>query len=452
MARGKLSVCMIVRDEALMLADCLASIKGVFHQLVVVDTGSTDDTVAIAKSFGAQVHHFEWVDDFAAARNESIRHATGDWILWLDADERLRSDSVEPLRKLLTPAHRPTIYRVMIRNLQQDQLNFTLSVFHRLISNHGGIRFSGRIHEQVSPSLKAVGGREKPSDIVLDHLGYALDSDELLAKRKRYQVLLELMTKEQPDSAYAHFTLGQNCALTGDYEAALQAYLRALEIGEFTGMTAIPLLNSTAEACWELGRIEDAEKYARQSLANTEGQSDANFRLYKVMRSRGDIEGQIQCLEKVLTVTVKVKRGIHGGFRQDILLPEQHILFSLGELYLSVENFGGAEKVLRRCLDLEPGSRETRERLASALAQLGRWEDLLVILNELPRPLPDQFRELGGVALIKLRRFEEAIVYYGVWLKDHPAHEGIRRRLAGLHAKIGNVAAAERLLREAPRS
>ena len=170
------------------------------------------------------------------------------------------------------------------------------------------------------------------------------------------------------------------------------------------------------------------------------------------MRSRGDIEGQIQCLEKVLTVTVKVKRGIHGGFRQDILLPEQHILFSLGELYLSVENFGGAEKVLRRCLDLEPGSRETRERLASALAQLGRWEDLLVILNELPRPLPDQFRELGGVALIKLRRFEEAIVYYGVWLKDHPAHEGIRRRLAGLHAKIGNVAAAERLLREAPRS
>lgn len=452
MARGKLSVCMIVRDEALMLSDCLASIKEVAHQVVVVDTGSTDDTVAIAKSFGAQVHHFKWVDDFAAARNESISHATGDWILWLDADERLMPDSVDPLRKLLTPAHRPTIYQVLIRNLQKDQLNFTLSMAHRLISNHGGIRFSGRIHEQVRPSLKAVRGREKPSDIVLDHLGYALDSDDLLAKRKRYQVLLELMAKEQPDSAYAHFTLGQNCALTGNYEAALQAYLRALEIGEFTGMAAIPLLNTTAEACWELGRIEDAEKYARQSLAITEGQSDANFRLYKVMRSRGDIQGQIQCLEKVLAVTVKMKRGIHGGFLQDILLPEQHVLFSLGELYLSIEDFAKAEKVLRRCLDLEPGSREARERLASALAHLGRWEDLLVILNELPRPLPDQFRELGGLALIKLRRFEEAIVYYGAWLKDHPSHEGIRRRLAGLHAKVGNVAAAERLLREAPRS
>ena len=101
---------MIVRDEASLLSECLASIQNVAQQIVVVDTGSNDDTVAIAKSFGAEVHHFEWIDDFAAARNESLRFATGDWILWLDADERLMPESLPHLKRLLAPASSPTVY------------------------------------------------------------------------------------------------------------------------------------------------------------------------------------------------------------------------------------------------------------------------------------------------------------------------------------------------------
>ena len=88
-----LSVCMIVRNESHHLPKALASVKGIAAEIVVVDTGSTDDTVSIASAMGAKVLHFAWIDDFAAARNAALEAATQPWILSLDADQRLASDS-----------------------------------------------------------------------------------------------------------------------------------------------------------------------------------------------------------------------------------------------------------------------------------------------------------------------------------------------------------------------
>jgi glycosyltransferase involved in cell wall biosynthesis len=87
--KPRLSVCMIVKNEERFLGQCLASVKDIADELIVIDTGSTDRTVEIAREHGAHVGHFEWCNDFAAARNASIAPATGDWILFLDADEGL---------------------------------------------------------------------------------------------------------------------------------------------------------------------------------------------------------------------------------------------------------------------------------------------------------------------------------------------------------------------------
>ena len=95
----RLSVCMIVRDEERNLPRCLKSVKSIADEIIVVDTGSQDNTVLVAKELGADVYYFEWCDDFAAARNESLKHATGDWIFQIDADEELLPDSVSVLRK-----------------------------------------------------------------------------------------------------------------------------------------------------------------------------------------------------------------------------------------------------------------------------------------------------------------------------------------------------------------
>src|SRR6516225_959689 len=92
---------MIVRDEERYLAGCLESVADLVDEIIVVDTGSTDSTPDIARRFGARVSHFQWVDDFSAARNESLRHATGEWIFWLDADERLDAPNRSKFQQLL---------------------------------------------------------------------------------------------------------------------------------------------------------------------------------------------------------------------------------------------------------------------------------------------------------------------------------------------------------------
>ena len=99
--RASVSLTMIVRDEEENLARCLGSVRGLFDEIVVVDTGSVDRTKEIAREFGARVFDFVWIDDFAAARNEALAHATGDYAFWLDADDVVEPDEKEKLRALL---------------------------------------------------------------------------------------------------------------------------------------------------------------------------------------------------------------------------------------------------------------------------------------------------------------------------------------------------------------
>src|ERR1019366_8922929 len=135
--------------EEKFLAQCLKSVRGFATQIVVVDTGSTDRTVEIAREFGAEIYSFPWCDDFAAARNAALEHATGDWILMLDADEELPSAQhaalLADLKKSGVLAHRLPL----VNAGQNDGRSFV----PRLFRNAPDVYYSGRIHEQVFPSL-----------------------------------------------------------------------------------------------------------------------------------------------------------------------------------------------------------------------------------------------------------------------------------------------------------
>ena len=104
-----MSLTMIVRDEEKNLSSCLESVRGVFDEIIVVDTGSKDRTIEIARSFGASVFAFEWIDSFAAARNEALSHAKGDYAFWLDADDVVEPRELEKLRALLATLTRPAV-------------------------------------------------------------------------------------------------------------------------------------------------------------------------------------------------------------------------------------------------------------------------------------------------------------------------------------------------------
>jgi glycosyltransferase involved in cell wall biosynthesis len=186
---------MIVRDEQAVLARCLASVRGVADEIVVVDTGSTDATVPIAREYGATVVHHDFHPiDFAAARNVGLDRAAGDFVLVLDADETLDPASA-PAVRLLAAEQENVGYVVTRRNLAPDKTWFDHAV--RLFPHRAGYRYRHRVHETIDDSILAAGGRIRRSEIVLDH--HLPAADEVRAKGLRYIALLEEEATADPD-------------------------------------------------------------------------------------------------------------------------------------------------------------------------------------------------------------------------------------------------------------
>jgi tetratricopeptide (TPR) repeat protein len=209
-SRPRLSLVMIAKNEERFLPACLESVRGVVDEIVLVDTGSTDRTVEIARQHGAKVLHRAWDEDFSAARNHGLEHATGDWALWLDADERLPQGEGEKLRRLVESAP-PEIggYSVTIRNYLSLKEGAEV-IWHRacrLFRVHPRIRFTGRIHEQILRSVHDAGFGRGPSDLVLDHYGYASDVVEERNKNQRFISMLEREVRENLDPSFLGFHL-----------------------------------------------------------------------------------------------------------------------------------------------------------------------------------------------------------------------------------------------------
>ncbi len=147
---------MIVKNEAHNIGACIESFADLVDEIIVTDTGSTDDTVAIAKRMGAKVFHFPWIDHFAAARNESLRHATGEWIFWMDADDRLDAENRARLRRLfadLPDGKVAYVFKVLCPPKNAGDSG-TVVDHVRLFRNLPGLSWEHRIHEQILPALR----------------------------------------------------------------------------------------------------------------------------------------------------------------------------------------------------------------------------------------------------------------------------------------------------------
>jgi hypothetical protein len=222
---------MIVRDEAADLPRCLASVTGVVDELVVVDTGSTDTTVAIALAAGARVLHQPWHDDFAAARNVGLEAATGEWILHLDADEELPESTRAALRAALGRVEADAI-AVTMRNLTPpgDPVAHTDTAIVRMFRNRPTHRYEGRIHEHVAAAVVAAGGRVVaiPSLVILHH-GYARPTVQGGEDRDARNLrLLALALTERPDDPHLLFQYGRQLKGAERWTEAEQALRAAL--------------------------------------------------------------------------------------------------------------------------------------------------------------------------------------------------------------------------------
>lgn len=214
-----ISLCMIVRNEERVLGACLDSVKGAFAQTIVVDTGSTDRTMEIAAERGAELYEMAWPDSFSVARNESLKHAKGRWIYWLDADDTMTPSSVEAVLEAAVNAPEDVMAFVVPVQFVEDGVGVGTRVDHvKLFRNLPGIAFEGRIHEQVLSSLRAVlpGGRiERIPNAVVLHSGYDTSPEGQARKAVRDEGLLALDLAERPDHPFVLFNLG----MTAHYRA-----------------------------------------------------------------------------------------------------------------------------------------------------------------------------------------------------------------------------------------
>ena len=243
-----MSLCMIVKDEEEMLPRCLEAVAGVVDELVVVDTGSTDRTVDIARSFGARVLHHTWDGDFAAARNVALDAATGDWILSLDADEVLVAEDAQRLRDLRGRIWRSAFFLTEINHVG-DLGDGTASTHTalRVWRNRPQMRFEGRIHEQIAQHLPAqLPERLEHTDVRIEHFGYLSDVRAARDKATRNVELLRRQLEDGDDSAFLHYNLGSEHLAAGDLAGARRHLARSWEIlvadGSMAGHGFVPSL------------------------------------------------------------------------------------------------------------------------------------------------------------------------------------------------------------------
>ncbi len=222
----RLSVCMIVKDEEPNLARAIDSVRALAFEVIVVDTGSSDRTVEIARGRGAKVDFFAWSGDFSEARNYAIGLATGDWILTLDADEAATAPFEAAWERTVASASADGL-SIPVRNLGEIE-SLAVVRLTRLFRNGRGYAYRGKVHEDVAPSIVAAGQTIAAADLPLDHYGYTHREDARKGRRNRNLELLLTEHRADPDNPrYWHY-LALEYARADDHEGALPLLTRMI--------------------------------------------------------------------------------------------------------------------------------------------------------------------------------------------------------------------------------
>lgn len=235
-----LSLCLIVKNEEKYIEECVKSFGNTVSELIVVDTGSTDKTIEIAKKLGAKVFDFKWMDDFSAARNFATDHATGDWIMVVDADERLAPGNQE---KLLEALNDKSVlgYNIPIYTYSNDKHaafwhpsekakpfeGFLITKAIRLFQNYKDVRYRFAIHESVIDSIKEAKGQIKEAPFFFHHHTCERGNESLKGKKDYYIRLSKNDALKYPNSSKPFYEMGVMHYEYGELEEAKAAFIQA---------------------------------------------------------------------------------------------------------------------------------------------------------------------------------------------------------------------------------
>jgi glycosyltransferase involved in cell wall biosynthesis len=359
---AKTSLTMIVRDEQENLPRALQSVRGLFDEIVVVDTGSADRTIEIARSFGAKVSEFAWIDDFGAARNAALAQATGDYAFWLDADDLMETRERAKLEVLLGRLRTGDEARAYVVRCAcdpgPDGTGGDTVVDHiRLFPLRADVRWTYRVHEQILPALRRAKVPVEWTDVTVRHTGYA---DQALRARKldRDTRILQEELAERPDDPFVLFNLGSIAVEREDWTNALGFLQRSLARSAPTDSITRKLFALIARVHQMTGDTAAALRTCAEGLQLDPEDAELWFRKAVVHRHRGEPAEAEQSWRRILTLRrpekfASMDQGIYGHLTR-------RNLAALARERGDVEE---ARRLWRAVLAECPGDREALERI-----------------------------------------------------------------------------------------
>lgn len=278
-AKPTISLCMIVKNEEACLGRCLKSVHGHVDEIIIVDTGSTDQSVQIAESYGARIYHHPWENDFSKHRNQSLSYATGDWILVLDADEELFAEDGDKLKEVVESG-RADYYQCRFYDLEKDGSSHGVFNQIRLFRNGMGMGYMRKVHNQLCRI-----GTGAYSDLRIRHYGYDLPKEKMEAKHIRTTTLLEEVIAANPEDIYSRYQLAASYSMHKDYDRAVEHGELALRIRREKGLTLSFFTNvyyTVGQGYLALGDLENAERIFLEALAYFDLNLDACYMLANI--------------------------------------------------------------------------------------------------------------------------------------------------------------------------
>lgn len=448
-----ISACMIVKNEEGFLPNCLQSIKNAVDEIIIVDTGSTDNTIAIAKSFGAKVYNHPWNDSFSEARNYCLQYASGDWVLQIDADEELEKADIANLHHAINNSEYNGIIVAIHSMIKGDTHKFyNIRAFRR-----GKGFYKDIIHEQIVTE-----GKRLPTEIRLYHHGYNLDEKKMQIKWQRTTRLLKKQIEQNKFDGFAWFNLVRNYRTQDLFQEGINAGEKALAI-----ITPDPctkhmdtnvnlhhyamIIYETANCYLHNEDFSKAKELCHTALSsltklgiNPEN-IDIIFTLACIYLKEGCYNKAINYFNQFLSLREWYLKNINTSpLMIDTLGYDYAAHHGMGYCFGHLRQWETAMAHFQKAISYNPKYLTAYKNLASCYSSVNnRPEAIRTLMKSVSEGIADDEVTLKlGELHIQQEAYENAVPYLEEYLKKHPQDKGALLKLAQSYERSGHLEAA----------
>ena len=389
--KNLLSVCMIVKDEEEVIGRCLSSIRELADEIIIIDTGSTDSTKDIAREYTSNIFDFNWSNDFSAARNESLKHATCKWILILDADEYLNIEKIKDYRKFINnaPVSEAILYNISVVNfvgkdIRSSQLSEASVV--RLFPNFKGIHFQRPIHEQlVDANNKPM--RVADSPITIYHTGYLDDIVTKKQKVNRNELLFRQLEQKQEFTPYDHFAYGNECLVNNNNKKALYHFERAYKRANSTNPWRYNCAYEIFKIHFNEQRLLEAWTINENFFGQFPNYPEYAFFRGSLLKNMGYMEEAKQNFLKAFRIAERLSNNNNRFYLVNPLFGSMFPLSNIAQIELEQGNVKNVIYYLTKLIQTDPADYLSVLHLVQLICQIESEEQIYKFLIQL---YPDQ--------------------------------------------------------------